>query len=204
MGLVVVTRPEPDASDYADELRDHGFDLLVEPMLVIEPLAFSKPDLSQYDGVLFTSANAVRVVGDGFSGVAYCVGKHTAKAAQEAGFSDVFSVNGTGVDLLDHIVALPDSCSNKLLHVCGQHVAFPLVQRLNEAGIKADALCVYHSKYVDQFSDDFIAVLNGGKVNAVTFFSKRTADAFVKNTQAVFSESESESIFAVIWENENG
>jgi len=198
MGLVVVTRPEPDASDYAGELKAAGFDVFVEPMLEIEALDFERPDLSQYNGVLLTSANAARIPADGFDGMVYCVGKHTAQAAKQAGFQNIVSVNGTGVDLFEHLLSLSDVKSQRFLHVCGEHVAFPLVQRLSDAGIETDCLRVYRSKYAEQLSDDFVAALRDGQVNAITFFSKRTAEAFIKNVGVIFSESESESIFAGI------
>ena len=197
-GLVIVTRPEPDASDYADELKAAGFEVFVEPMLEIRPLDFEMPDLAQYDGVLLTSANAVQIKGNGFEGTVYCVGKHTSEVARNAGFQDVISVDGTGADLLVYILALPDAEGKRFLHVCGTHVAFPIADRLNEAGIQADALPAYESIQVTAFSDAFLDVLKAGDVKAVTFFSKRTAEAFLQNAELVFSESESESLFSGI------
>jgi uroporphyrinogen-III synthase/uncharacterized protein YoxC len=197
-GLVVVTRPEPDASDYAAELRAEGFDVFVEPMLALEAIVFDTPDLSQYDGILATSANALRFYKDGGGEIAdvpvYCVGKHTAGMAQDIGFKDVISVSGTGADLLAYVLALPDVQSQNFLHICGQYVAFPLVERLVEDGITADSLKVYESVQSSNFSEAFFENLKGGNVNAVTFFSKRTAEAFVRSVRA----SESESLFAGI------
>ena len=172
--LIVITRPEPDASDYAAELRANGFDVFVEPMLALEGLVFARPDLSQYDGILATSVNALRFYKDGGGELAdiavYCVGKHTAGMAREIGFKDVISVHGTGVDLLAYILALPDVQSQNFLHICGQYVAFPLVERLVEDGITADSLKVYESVQSSGFSEAFLENLKEGKVNTVTFF----------------------------------
>lgn len=194
-GLVVITRPYEDAQDYARELQRAGFATFVEPMLSIDPVPYSAPDLSQYDGVLLTSANAVEAYRHGSGDVdplkeVFCVGKHTAAAARDAGFVDVFSVDGTGVDLFSHVLALPDVTQRRFLHMCGEHVAFPLVQKLKEAGINADSLVVYRACQVEEVSAEFRYVLTKGDVAAVTFFSKRTAEAFV----SIFAETDSESL----------
>jgi len=198
MGLVVVTRPEPDASDYADELKSHGFDVFIEPMLEIEPADFDAPDLDAYDGVLVTSANALRFLDPRFRGedshlVVYCVGKYTAQAARDAGFANAISVDGTGADLLAYVLALPDVRQKRFLHLCGDYVAFPLVTKLCEEGVPAKSLVVYKSVQVDEFSDFFVGLLQDkqadGQVEAITFFSKRTAEAFVRIVRKTESES---------------
>lgn len=182
-GLVVITRPIEDAKDYAAEVSAEGFKALVEPMLRIDQADFDVPDLARYDGIVVTSANAVEcfVKGGGIRAdvPVYCVGKHTADAALKAGFFDVVSVDGIGADLLAHVLTVPDVQSKTFLHLCGRHLAFPLVERLRENGVVADSLVVYDSVQVDDFSNEFIECLKHGEIGAVTFFSKRTADAFV-------------------------
>jgi len=201
-GYVVITRPQPDANDYALELKAEGYQCLVEPMLRIDPMPFEIPNLSDYDGVLVTSANAVDCYRRGGAGVAtvtvYCVGKHSAQAARDAGFDDVFSVDGTGADLLMHVLTLDDVKDKRFLHLCGRHIAFPIVGKLNEAGVAADMLVVYEAVQAAVFSDDFVRYLRDGKIEVVTFFSKRTAEAFVDLVRENFNESESEALFSGI------
>ena len=189
--VIVVTRPEPDACDYADELRSQGFEVFVEPMLRLEALDFEQPDLAQYDGILLTSANSLdpRLRGEDIEVRVYCVGKHTADVANKHGFQDVISVDGTGVDLLVHVLSIPHAKDQTFLHICGQHLAFPLAEKLNDAGVQTDSLPVYDSIQVDGFSEAFIDLLKNGDVSAVTFFSKRTSEAFVRNVLETDSES---------------
>lgn len=201
-GLVVITRPIEDAHDYAAELHETGYETVIEPMLEIKPVQFDEPDLAVYGGILVTSANAIHLYkrcGGGVSDVpVYCVGKHTGQAASDVGFSNVVSVDGTGEDLLAHVLELDGAKEREFLHICGKHVAFPIVERLIEVGIAAERLVVYESVQSERFSDQFLEHMRSGKVDAVTFFSKRTAEAFVKNAQDFFDESESESMFAGI------
>lgn len=203
--LVVITRPIEDARDYADELSALGYQAFVEPMLKIEPVAFDVPDLQEFDGLLVTSANAILSFMRGCDGQnvcldipVYCVGKYSAAAARNAGFVHVISMDGTGAGLWAHIQELKDFKEKRFLHICGQHLAFPLVETIGAAGGDAHELVVYQSVKVEAFSDALIAKLRTGEVGAVTFFSKRTADAFVKNAMSCFNEDESESVFGHI------
>lgn len=198
-GLVVITRPIEDAQDYADELKVAGFQTFVEPMLAIEPVDFEVPCEARYDGVLMTSANAADAYqrNGGSLGLdipVYCVGKYTADAAREIGFEDVISVDGTGADLLAHVLAIPDVGEKRFLHICGRHLAFPLGDKLFDEGVQADSLVVYDAVQVGDFSDEFLQLLRDGEVDAVTFFSKRTAEAFVESVR----ETDSESLFSDI------
>jgi len=191
--LVVITRPDVEARDYAIELGADGYETYIEPMLNIRSRDFTAPDLSQFDGVLITSANAVehyvRGGGDVFDIPVYCVGKHSATAARDAGFVHVASMSGTGVDLLNHVLSMADVAQKRFLHICGVHVAFPLMDRLLEVSALSQSLVVYESVKTRSFSDGFLKVLQSGDIAAVTFFSKRTAEAFV----GAVRESDSES-----------
>jgi len=68
------------------------------------------------------------------------------------------------------------------------------VDKLNEADVCADALTVYDSVQAPRFTDEFMRILKAGDVQAVTFYSRRTAEAFVSCVR----ESESESLLARI------
>ena len=197
--LIVITRPIEDAEDYAGELQAAGFKTFVEPMLSIEALDFEVPDLKDYDGLILTSANALRIYRENVGAVdleisVYCVGKHTAAYAHSCGFKNVFSVDGTGADLLQFLLDDPQSKARRFLHLCGRHVAFPIAEKLKIADVSCTALPVYHTEKRSHFSDEFVSLLKSERIQAVTFFSIRTAQAFVD----CVSKSESESGFSSI------
>lgn len=56
----ILTRPAGQNASLAVVLQAKGCDCLELPALDIEPLAFTPPDLSEVDGVMFVSGNAVR------------------------------------------------------------------------------------------------------------------------------------------------
>ncbi len=180
--LVLITRPEEDAAVFAQVLEGQGISSLIQPMLDIQPVSFELPDLSAYQGLIFTSANGVR----GFAAEsyeraipAYTVGKQTESAARAEDYSHILCAEGVGEDLAALIQAHALKEISKLLHIRGQHVAYPLAPVLQSKGYSVDELIVYEAFQCETFSKETHSALQNEQVQAVTFFSKRTAEAFI-------------------------
>jgi uroporphyrinogen-III synthase len=124
MKRVLVLRPEPGASATVERARDRGLDAVAIPLFEVEPVDWDVPDAGSYDGLLLTSANAIRQAGDRLTDLrglkAYAVGAATAEAARDAGF-DVASTGEAGVDRLLGSLE-PDL---KLLHLAGEDRRMP-------------------------------------------------------------------------------
>src|SRR5690349_3328000 len=90
MPRLLVLRPEPGASATAERAKALGLDPLVVPLFEVEPVEWQAPEPAGFDGLLLTSANAVRQAGvqlERLRGLkAYAVGGATAEAARKAGF----------------------------------------------------------------------------------------------------------------------
>ena len=119
MTKVLVLRPQPGASATVERAQQRGLDAVAIPLFEIEPVSWEIPDAAAFDGLLLTSANAVRIAGEQLESLrglpAYAVGEATAEAAREAGF-DIAATGDSGVDrLLDSI-----DPNLKLLHLSGQ------------------------------------------------------------------------------------
>jgi len=118
MTRVLVLRPEPGASATVERAKALGLDAMAEPLFEIEALDWETPEASAFDGLLLTSANAVRHGGDRLLNLrglkVYAVGDATAEAAREAGF-DIAATGDAGVDRLLSSID-PEV---KLLHLCG-------------------------------------------------------------------------------------
>ena len=118
MTRVLVLRPEPGASATVDRARDCGLSATAIPLFEIEPVDWGAPDAAQFDGLLLTSANALRQSGKKLEGLrvlkVYAVGEQTAKEAKKAGF-EVAASGEAGIDGLLAKIAP----SLRLLHLCG-------------------------------------------------------------------------------------
>jgi len=119
MRRVLVLRPKPGATRTVHNARACGLDAIAVPLFEIEPIAWSSPDPSGFDGLLLTSANAVRQAGPQLERLrglpVYAVGEATATAAHEAGLEITTTGSGNAEQLLSSIK--PDL---KLLHLCGE------------------------------------------------------------------------------------
>jgi uroporphyrinogen-III synthase len=128
MKPLVILRPEPRASATAAAAVELGLQPIVMTLFAIEPIAWSAPDAAEFDGLLLTSANAVRHGGDQLEKLrglpVYAVGNATAAAASDAGFTISFTGDGRIDDLLERID--PDL---RLLHVGGEHRREPAAPR---------------------------------------------------------------------------
>lgn len=88
---VAILRPEPGNAATAARLRAAGLDPLALPLFGVHALAWTPPDPAEFDGLLLTSANAVRHGGPGLANLralpVLAVGGATAHAARQAGFA---------------------------------------------------------------------------------------------------------------------
>lgn len=119
MRKLLLLRPEPGLSDSAERARALGLEIIECPLFRVEPVEWAVPDPARFEGLLLTSANALRHGGQGLEQLCslpvHAVGPVTAAAARDAGF-DVVSVGATNVaDLLGQ---LPGDL--RLLHLAGE------------------------------------------------------------------------------------
>ena len=144
MRRLLVLRPEPGASTTVARARERGFEAIAIPLFNVAPLDWHAPDAGEFDGLLLTSANAVRQGGEllsKFRGLpVYAVGEATADAAREAGF-DIAATGDAGIDrLLDSIER-----ELNLLHLCGDDK-----RQAAEARQRIVAIPVYRSSPIAQ------------------------------------------------------
>lgn len=119
MRKLLLLRPEPGLSASAERARALGLEVIACPLFRVEPLDWIPPDPAGFDGLLLTSANAVRCGGPGLEQFralpAHAVGAATAQAALDAGFR-VATVGSTDVaGLLDQSPG-----ALRLLHLAGE------------------------------------------------------------------------------------
>lgn len=115
-----IFRPEPGWSASADTACKLGLQVAGHPLSRIEPVEWSVPNSSGFDGILAGSANAFRHGGEGLKGLVqlpvFAVGDTTATTAREAGFN----VERVGTGGLQNVLnSIPAGLTN-LLRLCGE------------------------------------------------------------------------------------
>jgi uroporphyrinogen-III synthase len=179
---VVVTRPQSDGERTAAAVRALGHDVLVAPLMRVEPVA---ADLGgRWGAIIVTSANAANAIADNSARNSlnmlplFAVGQRSAEAARHAGFTNVTSAGGDVHDLVRTLVVRQADAKAPLLYLAGEDRAADLLVELSTRGIAAEMRVVYRA-VTAQFPPALIEALKAGEVDAVMHFSRRSADNYV-------------------------
>jgi uroporphyrinogen-III synthase len=193
MVRMLVTRPEPDASETAGKLSALGIEPMLEPLLRYEILATSIPEPAGFAAILMTSTNALRALHDrGAIAVyrhlrAYVVGDRTAEAAKALGFADVVSARGNIDDLVALVAAA--GLNGPVFYPASRERAGNLGKALARHGIMVITSEIYGMAQPLALSPEVRAALDAGQLDAALFFSRRTAEAFVELSTGIAARS---------------
>lgn len=118
---VWITRSQPGADRQADELRGHGFEVLVAPVIAIEPVA-APPPAGPFSHVLFLSEQAVRhctFVHALENARLYAVGRATARALAARALVAEVPEDASSEGLLE-LLDTPSLAGARVLIVAGE------------------------------------------------------------------------------------
>jgi uroporphyrinogen-III synthase len=141
-----------------------------------------EPELADVQAILATSANGIRALMRRTARrdiPVFAVGPQTAEEATNAGFADVRSADGDALALAEAASrwARPDGI---LLHVCGADAPGTLADRLRARGFIVRRAELYGMDPAAALPAQVRAALAEGGLDAVMFFSPRTARLFVE------------------------
>lgn len=188
---IAVTRPEPNNERSAKTLRAQGHDVLLAPLMRVEPVA---ADLAgAWSAVVVTSANApVALTADASRALLtlplFAVGARSTEAARTAGFTQVISADGDVHELV-RLVAERHRGDGPLLYLAGEHRAADLVGALARRGITTAMRIVYRT-VTTPFPQALIEALRDKALDAVLHYSKRSAKNFIAGARAAGVEAE--------------
>jgi uroporphyrinogen-III synthase len=183
---ILVTRPLEDGAEIARLLLVRGHQALLAPLL--EPRYSDGPQLETggtFDdvlAVLATSANGIRALARRTARrdlSIFAVGPQTADEARRAGFSDVRSADGDAKALAaaTRSWAPPHSV---LLHVCAEDAPGALAEQLSQSGYTVRRFALYAIEPASHLADAARQALKDRALDAVMFFSPRTARIFLQ------------------------
>ena len=174
---ILVTRPEPGASETAAALAALGHDVIVEPLLHYVPTG-TVPQLAGVQALAATSAEGVRA----FAQIVkrrdlplFTVGDASATAARQLQFEDVRSAAGDAV-ALSRLLANLDPSNGAVLHLSGRDLA----RTISVKGLEIRRSVLYTAEPAAGLSEKLAAALSADQIDFVLLFSARTAQIFAR------------------------
>ncbi len=181
------------------ELRRRGIAVMHEPMLTIERMTDVAIDTTGVQGLLFTSSNGVRAFAS-LSEVrdlpAFAVGDATARACRDAGFAQVHSASGDVDALANYVIEHCQPPNGRLVQIAGTVSAGDLAGALRAAGFVIDRVPIYQAQAATAIRPETRTAMKNGRIDAVLFFSPRTASTFVTLAQGAGLEDACRNINA--------
>jgi uroporphyrinogen-III synthase len=181
---VLITRPEPGASETAARVVSLGFVPFLAPVLHIEPTPTRLPAAALLGAILVTSGNAVSALPQAYRATRlFAVGDATADRARAGGFHQVFSAAGDGDDLVRFVAREQDPRAGTLLLASGHSQGHAVATALRQAGYRVARRVIYAARPVRDLVPASADALRTGRVAAALFFSAETARHFVRLVQ---------------------
>lgn len=178
---VLITRPEPGASETAIRIAAMGLEPILAPMLRIEPRAVRLPPASSIAAILATSGNAVDALPEACRATPlFAVGTATARRATHAGFAEVESADGDADALASLVARRLRPEDGPLLLASGERQGLPLAATLRTQGYRVKRRVTYASVPAASLPAAAAALLREGKPHVALFFSAETAEAYVR------------------------
>lgn len=178
---ILITRPEPEATSFADLCKSHGLTAITSPLLTIHHL---NPviDLSGIGCLAFTSINGVRAFAQSHTErrlPVFTVGSGSGEAAKGFGFENIRVADGD-VESLGHLIAAQHNAEiGAALHCAGATRSGDLVKFLQADNIPARRTVLYEARQNAALSAAaFFAFKVQHSIDWVALFSPRSADLF--------------------------
>ena len=195
---ILLTRPLEDCSEMILKFKSLGHQVSHLPLLSIDKINYDQIDFSNYGGIIFTSANAVKFLNlkqIDKKIFCFCVGNATEKKARESGFQNVITAEGNVNNLKELVLQNFNQKHGGLIYVSGELVSTDLDQQLIKEGYKIDRVINYKTTHNQKFDEKFVTDLKLNIPDMVYIYSQNSAQSFLNFIKINQSEN--------LWMNTN-
>ena len=179
---ILLTRPLEDCLDMILRFQSLGHQVSHLPLLSVERVNYSEINFSDYKGIVFTSANAVKFLDTKKIEkkiLCFCVGAATEKKVKNLGFQNVIAASGNVENLKELILQNFNKKNGKLIYICGEIVSVNLDQQLANEGYNIKRVINYKTNHVEKFDEKFINELKLKIPDIVYVYSQNSALSFL-------------------------
>ena len=152
------------------------------PVVSIEALKYENLNFSNFEGIIFTSANAVKFLD--FNKLdknilCFCVGNITEKKARSTGFQNTIAAEGNVSNLKELILQNYETKNKPLLYISGEMISVNLDQQLSDEGYKVKRVINYKVNQNRTFDENFVEELKANIPDMVYVYSQNSASSFL-------------------------
>ncbi len=179
---ILLTRPIEDCSEIISKFQSLGHQVSHLPLLSVNKVNYGEINFSDYKGIIFTSANAVKFLDlkkIEKKMLCFCVGSATEKKARGVGFQNVITAGGNVENLKELILQNFDKKDGKLIYISGEIVSVDLDHQLEEEGYNIKRLINYRTSPIEIFEERFIDELKLKIPDIVYIYSQNSASSFL-------------------------
>ena len=179
---ILLTRPLDDCSDMIIKFQSLGHQVSHLPLLRVDKLNFDHINFSDYKGIIFTSANSVKLLDVKKIDkklACFCVGFVTEKHARSVGFQNVISAEGNIENLKELIFQNFNQNDGKLIYVSGEIITANLDEQLAIEGYKIKRIINYKTTHNEKFDENFINALKSDIPDMIFVYSQNSALSFL-------------------------
>mgnify|MGYP001218123200 CR=1 FL=1 len=179
---ILLTRPLDDCSEMILKFQSLGHRVSHLPLIRIKKVNHEKINFSEYDGIIFTSANAVKFLDKeklNKNIKCFCVGNFTEKKARGVGFQNTIAAEGNVSNLKELIIQSYETKNKGLLYISGETISVDLDQQLLSEGFKVKRIINYKVNYYQNFDEKFVNELKINMPDMVYIYSQNSASSFL-------------------------
>ena len=179
---ILLTRPLEDCSEMIVRFKLLGHQVSHLPLLNVEKINFGEINFSEFKGIIFTSANAVKLLDTkkiDKKTLCFCVGNATEKKTRSLGFQNVISASGRVENLRELILQNFDKKSGKLIYFSGEIISANLDRQLINEGYDIKRVVNYRTNHIRKFDKKFVDDLKLNIPEIVYIYSQNSASSFL-------------------------
>jgi uroporphyrinogen-III synthase len=186
---ILLTRPLEDCHEMILKFQSLGHKVSHLPLIAVESLKYESLNYSDFKGIIFTSANAIKfldIKDMDKNIICFCVGSATEKKARKAGFQNIFAAEGNVNNLKELILQNFNSSDGKLIYVTGEIISNDLDKKLFSENYNIRRIINYRTNPIKKFNQYFIDELKSKMPEIVYVYSQNSAISFlniIKNYQ---------------------
>ena len=181
---ILITRPLIDSEDSMGKFFSLGHKIIHIPTLKIISANMKPINSNDFNGFIFTSANAIRCLKTKSKKndiICFCVGAITEKIARQNGFLNTFSAGGT-VNALKNLI-INSAAINKesiLAYFCGDNLSTELDKDLLKEGVRIKKIINYNSKKITALNNENKKIIKKHPPDTIFVYSSRSAESFIE------------------------